>query len=62
MEIKLMGKLSKEFLSRFKQLDLRATGQLGDLVFIFALLENACVHAQDAVPMSSRPNSRWQSC
>jgi len=43
-----MGKLCKEFLSGVKPAALKPLGVCVALVFVFALTENACVHAQDS--------------
>jgi tetratricopeptide (TPR) repeat protein len=43
-----MGKLCKEFLSRFNLTTLKRLGILTAIIFIFAPMENACVRAQDA--------------
>ena len=48
MEIKPMGKLCKEFFSRLEPTTLKRLGIFTAVFFIFALLESACVHAQDA--------------
>lgn len=52
MEIKLMGKLCKDFLSGLNPMTLKRLGILTATVFIFALLENVCVHAQDAADVA----------
>jgi tetratricopeptide (TPR) repeat protein len=43
-----MGKLCKEFLSKLKPAALKQLGIFTAVIFIFALSENVCVHAQDA--------------
>ena len=48
MEIKLMGKLCKEFLNRQKLPTIKQWGILTAIIFTFAFLESAYVYAQDA--------------